>query len=252
MKTGNLILRSGTLVVFTGLLLLFSGCESPEGYGGSSSISGKIITEYYNDDYSLYIREEASVDEEVFLLFGDNDNVGDRVNTSMSGTFEFPYLRPGNYTVYFRSEDSTTLDRDQVPVSFDVELKAGEDVDLGDLKEFKTLDFDDGTAKIYGVIMLINYKNSSEYPFLEIKDTSLAQEHEVYLTYGTHAFDYERVRTDYKGYFEFRDLIPGDYEIVTYSEDVAGGTEDIPMIEKVTITELDQEVDLGVICIEQL
>jgi len=236
----------------TGLFLLFSGCKSPEGYGGSSSISGKIITEYYNDDYSLFIRDEPSVDEEVFLLFGDDENVGDRVVTSMSGSFEFSFLRPGNYTLYYRGEDTTTLLREQVPVRFDVDLKAGEDIDLGELKEFASLDFDDGTAKIYGVIMLINYKNSSEYPFLEIKDTSFAQEHEVYLTYGTHAFDYERVRTDYKGYFEFRDLIPGDYEIVTYSEDIEGGTADIPKISEVTITELDQEVDLGVIYIEQL
>ncbi|MCA1747248.1 MAG: hypothetical protein LC655_06095, partial [Bacteroidales bacterium] len=68
----NWVFGSGVVVVFAGLLLLFSGCESPEGYGGSSSISGKIITEYYNDDYSLFIRDEPSVDEEVFLLFGDN------------------------------------------------------------------------------------------------------------------------------------------------------------------------------------
>ncbi len=252
MDMRNWVLRSGAVVIFAGLIMLFAGCESPEGYGGSSSISGKIITEYYNDDYSLFIGEEPSVDEEVFLLFGDNDNVGDRVVTSLTGSFEFLYLRPGNYTIYFRGEDSTTLDRDQVPVSFDVELKAGEDVDLGELKEFKTLDFDDGTAKIYGVIMLINYKNSSVYPFLEIKDTSFAQEHEVYLTYRAHRFYDERIRTGHNGYFEFRELIPGDYEVFTYKEDVTGGTEDIPVINKVTITEPGQEVDLGVIYIEQL
>ena len=214
MKIKHGFFGSGMIAILTGMSLLFSGCESPEGYGGSSSISGNIITEYYNDDYSLFIRHEPSVDEEVFLLFGDDENVGDRVRSSITGSFAFNYLQPGKYTVYFRGEDSTTLDRNQVPVRFDVDLKAGEDIDLGELKEFASLDFDDGTAKIYGVIMLINYKNSSEYPFLEIKDTSFAQEHEVYLTYGTHAFDYERVRTDYKGYFEFRDLIPGDYKIV--------------------------------------
>jgi hypothetical protein len=252
MKMGNVFSGSGMIAVLIGMGLLLSGCESPEGYGGSSSISGRIITEYYNDDYSLLIREEPSVDEEVFLLFGDNENVGDRELSSITGSFEFAYLRPGNYTVYFRGEDSTTLDRDQVPVRFDVELKAGEDVDLGELKEFSTLDFDDGTAKIYGVIMLINYRNYSSYPFLEIKDTSFAQEQEVYLTYGAHVFYDERIRTDYKGYFEFRDLIPGEYEIFTYSEDVKGGTADIPIINNVTITESGQEIDLGVIYIEQL
>ena len=252
MRVRNVFKGSGTVALMAGLLMLFSGCESPEGYGGSSSISGKIITEYYNDDYSLFIRDEPSVDEEVFLLFGDNENVGDRELSSMTGSFEFTFLRPGNYTVYFRGEDTTTLLRKEVPVSFDVELKAGEDVDLGVLKEFKSLDYDDGTAKIYGVISLINYRNYSSYPFLEIKDISFAQEHEVYLTYGSHAFYDERIRTDYKGYFEFRNLIPGDYEIFTYSEDVTGGTADIPVIKSVTITELDQEIDLGVIIIEQL
>jgi hypothetical protein len=252
MRIGNVFLGSSMAVVMAGLFMLFTGCESPEGYGGSSSIRGKIIKEYYNEDYSLFIRDEPSVDEELFLLFGDNENVGDRVVTSATGSFEFTYLRPGSYTVYYRGEDTTTLLREQVPVSFDVELKAGEDIDLGELKEFVSLDFDEGTAKIYGVIMLINYKNSSVYPFLEVKDTSFAQEHEVYLTYGAHTFYDERIRTDYKGYFEFRNLIPGDYEIYTFSEDVTGGTADIPEIKNVTITELNQEIDLGVIIIEQL
>jgi hypothetical protein len=102
------------------------------------------------------------------------------------------------------------------------------------------------------VIRLINYKNTSQYPFLEVKDTSYAQEQEVYLRYGDHDFYDERIRTDYKGYFEFRNLIPGDYEIFTYSEDVTGATEDIPVTRNVTITGDKEEIDLGTLTIDQL
>ncbi|MCF8346707.1 MAG: hypothetical protein K9G38_05805 [Bacteroidales bacterium] len=241
-----------TLTIVTVLSAFTTGCEQPEGYGGNASISGKIITEFYNDDYSALIRTAPAMDEQVFLLFGDNENVADKVESSANGSFNFSFLNPGKYKIYYESEDSTKLDGSDIPVMIDIELSSGEDLDLGELSQFEVLDFDDGAATIHGVIMLINYKNTSVYPNLEIKDTSFAQEHEVYLIYGAHKYYDERIRTGYNGYFESRNLIRGDYEIYTFSEDVAGGTEDIPKIKKVTITEEDQSIDLGVIYIEQL
>jgi hypothetical protein len=244
------VLISLTIVTLTSTFT--TGCEQPEGYGGSASVSGKIITKYYNDDYSALIRMAPAVDEQVFLLFGDNENVADKVESGATGSFNFSFLNPGRYKIYYESEDSTKLDGSEIPMIFDIELSAGEDLDLGELSQFEALDFDDGSATIHGVIILINYKNTSVYPNLEIKDTSFAQEHEVYLIYGAHKYYDERIRTGYDGYFEFRNLVPGDYEIYTFSEDVAGGTEDIPIIKKVTITEENQIIDLGVLYIEQL
>lgn len=245
--TGNYLI----LITLTALVVL-TGCEQEEGYGGSSRITGKVITKFYNDDYSMVIRESPAVDEEVFLLFGDNENVGDRVETSATGSFEFPFLKPGTYTVYYSSIDTTYSHEVEKVITTELELGAGEDVDLGTLYKIETLDFDDGSAKIFGVIRLINYRNSSVYPFLEVKDTSFAQEQEVYLRYGAHEFYDERIRTDYNGYFEFRNLIPGDYEVFVYSEDLSGGTQDRIENVNVTITEDLQEIDLGVITIEQL
>ncbi len=243
---------SSLLVMAFFIGLTFSGCDKSEGYGGTSRISGAIETRYYNDDYSKLIRQVPAVDEEVFLLFGNNENVGDRVETSATGSFEFNYLRAGKYMVYYSSIDSTVSGEQDKVVAVEIDLKEGEDKDLGTLARLQILDFDDGSAKIHGVIRLINYKNSSVYPFLEVKDTSYAQEHEVYLTYGAHEFYDERIRTSYNGYFEFNDLIPGDYEIFTYSEDKTGATERIPVIRNVTITEPKQEIDLGVLFVEQL
>ncbi|MCF8226778.1 MAG: hypothetical protein K9J30_12945 [Bacteroidales bacterium] len=233
------------------IVLPFS-CEKPEGYGGTSRIHGKLVTSFYNDDYSLLLKEEAAVDEDVFLLFGEDEHVGDKVETSSSGAFQFPYLRPGAYTVYYMSEDSLSMDNEETPVSIDATIESGQDQDLGVLKRIETLDFDDGTSSISGTIRLINYKNSSEYPFLVVKDTSFAQEHEVYLTYGQHEFYDERIRTGFNGYFEFRNLIKGKFTIYTYSENVTGATEDIPVIFEVTITEEGEEIDLGVFDIYQL
>lgn len=241
-----------TIIVFIAALMVLAGCEQGEGYGGSSRITGKVVTKYYNDDYSVVIRETPAVDEEVFLLFGDNENVGDKVETSATGSFEFPFLNAGEYTVYYSSRDTSYLGNVEKVVSLELELEAGADLDLGTLYRIETLDFDDGSAMISGVVRLTNYKNSSEYPFLEVKDVSFATEQEVYLKYGSHEFYDERVRTDYNGYFEFRNLIPGEYEVFTYSEDVTGATQDIPITRNVTITGDNEEIDLGILDIEQL
>lgn len=241
-----------TTLLIIAALMVTAGCDQGEGYGGTSSITGKVVTRYYNDDYSAVIREAPAVDEQVFLLFGDSESVGDRVESGPTGSFEFLYLQPGTYTVYFTSRDTAYASKVETVVSAEVELNAGADMDIGTLYKVETLDFDDGSSRIFGVIRLINYKNTSEYPFLEVKDTSFAQEHEVYLRYGNHEFYDERIRTDYKGYFEFRNLIPGDYEIFTYSEDVTGATEDIPEIRNVSFSDDGEEIDLGTITIEQL
>lgn len=214
---------------------LFS-CTQPEGYGGSSAIKGVLMTQYYNDDYSLLIKEEPAVDEEIFILFGEDEFVGDRVVTSASGAFEFPFLNAGDYTLYYMSEDSTTKSDEETTVIIDLNLKQGESEDQGTLYRVETLDFDDGSSKISGSVEVTNYKNDTFYPFLEIKDITPAQEQEVYLIYGDHEFYDERIRTNYDGYYEFTKLIPGTYTVFVYSEDPAGGTEDIVRMHETTIS----------------
>lgn len=252
MRKTRILVKGLQTIMILSILMLMASCAKTEGYGGTSNVTGKMITKYYNDDYSLLLKEEPAVDEEVFLMFGSDENLGDRTFTSVTGSFEFPYLRPGSYTLYFMTEDSSGVDRSENPKTIEFELKSGQDLDLGTLVEYKTLDFDEGTAKIYGVVRLVNYKNTSVFPFLEVKDTSFAQEQEMYLIYGGHTFYDERIRTSYNGYFEFPNLIPGDYEVFTYSEDVSGGTERVRVYRTVSVTDPTQEINLGVMLIEQL
>ncbi len=236
------------------ILVLFTAasCEKSEGLGGTGSISGTLVEQFYNDDFSLMIYEKPAVDEEVFVVFGEEQALGNRVRTNHQGQFMFKYLYPGQYEVYYLSEDSASVLNLDVERIRSVELGKGEDRDLGTLVKLSSLDFDDGTAMIRGRVKVINYVDASTWPNLVIENTYYGTEQEVYLTYGQHTFYDERIRTQHDGTFEFGGLIPGDYLIFLYSDDVTGASEKVALKYEVNIIGLEQVVDLGEIVIEKL
>jgi hypothetical protein len=245
---------SGMLMLFLSLLfvLLPMSCEKSEGLGGTGSIAGTITEQFFNDDFSLLIHEQAAVDEEVFIVFGNNEELGARVRTNDRGQFRFKYLYPGNYRVFFVSEDpASVLDLDREKV-VEVELDRGQEMDLGNLEKLTVLDFDDGSARIRGVVNVIDYVDMSTWPDLVIEKTYYATEQEVYLTYNNHSFYDERIRTQSGGVFEFEGLIPGKYLVFLYSDDVTGESDKVTLEFEVTIENLDQVLDLGEITIEKL
>jgi hypothetical protein len=99
--------------------------------------------------------------------------------------------------------------------------------------------------------MVWNYKNTSSYPNLEVKDYTPAQEQEVFITYNHEEYYSNRIRTQDDGTFVFPNLLKGHYRIFVYSEDVyTGGTADIPVSVEVEITETNQVIVLDDIDIE--
>ena len=226
-------------------------CEKSEGLGGTGSIAGTIIEQFYNDDFSDLIHSAPAVDEDVFILFGNDETPGDRVITGTSGEFRFDYLYPGTYSVYFKSQDTATIYEDEWNM-IQVTLENGEKVNLGNLEKKTSLDFDDGAAVITGRVEKTKYDNDSKWPNLVIEYIDWAHEHEVYLTYGNHTFYDERVRTQDDGRFEFKNLIPGNYRIFLYSEDVTKVTEHVVKEYYVTITGFDQVVEMEEIPIEAI
>ena len=240
------------VILIAGLIMLFgTACRKDPGFGGTGAIQGTIIEKFYNDDYSVFLYERPAVDEEVFIQFGDESVLGDRIFTSITGEFRFDFLYPGKYNLYYQSDDTTALLKNEWGATHQVELDRGEEVNLGQLEKITALDYDDGAAVIKGVLWEINYVNDSRWPFLVVESEDYAHEHEVYLTYGGHPFYDERVRTQYDGYFEFRDLIPGEYLVFLYSEDVKRLTDHVVLQFEVTISEMDQVVDLGEITVEK-
>ena len=234
------------------LVLLPLSCQKSEGLGGTGSISGTITEQFYNDDYSLLIYEKPAVDEEVYIVFGTNEELGNRERTNDLGQFRFKYLYPGNYRVYFISDDSSSVLNMDVEKLYELKLDRGEDYKLGRLEKLSTLDFDEGTAMIKGVVKVIDYVDLSTYPDLVIEKTYYATEQEVYLTYHNHTFYDERIRTQTGGVFEFGGLIPGKYLIFLYSDDVTGESDKVTLEFEVSIDDLEQVLDLGEIVIEKL
>lgn len=237
------------LFVFTGMLL--SSCEKNEGMGGTGSITGTIVEQFYNQDFSETFHSSPAVDEDVFILFGDNTTPGEDVTTGMSGEFRFNYLYPGTYVIYFQSDDSTGSFGEEWR-AYEVELGNGEDLDLGELEKSTALDWDDGTSVISGVVEKTRYDNDSKWPNLVWEYTDFAHDHEVFILYGEDEYFSDRIRTSYDGYFEFPDLIPGNYLVFLYSEDVTKVTEHVVLKYEVEITEFGQVVDLGTISIEEI
>lgn len=235
------------------LPVIFSvSCKKSEGEGGTGSISGTLTEQFYNDDYSLRIYERPAVDEDIFIVYGNKQELGDRVRTNYLGQFRFNYLYPGDYQVYYASEDSTAELPMETEKLYQVKLDRGEDLNLGNLNKLSILDYDDGSALIRGVVKVIDYVDLSTWPNLVVDKIYYATEQEVYLTYNNHTFYDERVRTQAAGLFEFRGLIPGRYLIFVHSDDVTGETDKVTLEFEVTIEELKQVVDLGEIVIEKL
>jgi len=80
-------------------------------------------------------------DHNVFLIYGDNVGPDDQVETNHEGNFVFPWLRPGDYTVYVYSEDTlgTNPPQDLVVLQQVSIESATETVVLDTLRVYKEL-----------------------------------------------------------------------------------------------------------------
>jgi hypothetical protein len=120
--------------LFATCIMLLAGCEKSEGVGGLATIRGRVLVKDYNNTFTVLQDTYYAQDEEVYIIYGDEKTVGDRVNTTYDGYFEFTYLRPGDYTVYVYSKDSTLQTLAKVPVIQKVEIASRKElVELGDM-----------------------------------------------------------------------------------------------------------------------
>jgi hypothetical protein len=130
-----------TLGVFLVLLLsaAFLSCSKEAGDGGNSTIYGEITAYNYNAEFTELRGIYPAADEDVFLIYGDDRSYSQRVRTNYNGIYEFKYLRPGNYTIYVYSKDSTlTLISGIYPVILEVEITENKQtIEAEDMKIFR-------------------------------------------------------------------------------------------------------------------
>ena len=95
------------LLVIIGLVI--TSCTKEEGQGGSASIEG-FVYEYKLNILGDTISRYSAEDQDVYIIYGNEDTFyDDNIKTSYDGSFAFPYLQKGKYTV-FVYEDCPTSD----------------------------------------------------------------------------------------------------------------------------------------------
>jgi hypothetical protein len=123
--------------MITGFLLIQSSCEKEPGVGGKSSIYGKVFVKDYNDTFTILEETYYAPGVYVYLVYGDDKDYGDRIQTNYDGTYEFKYLYPGTYHVYAYSKDSTLQTKSDIPVIRDIEIpRKKQDIEVPEIVIF--------------------------------------------------------------------------------------------------------------------
>ena len=126
------MIRSKILFSILCITALSSSCKKGPGDGGTSTIKGKVYAMDYNGSGQLQGQFYAP-EERVYLIFGDNDFYGMDTRTSYDGSYEFPYLLKGNYTVFAYSNCDTCASKTMaVKITTDV-TENHSTVELSDL-----------------------------------------------------------------------------------------------------------------------
>lgn len=101
-------MKKALLIFSSFMMFIFFSCKKPAGEGGNSTIKGNIWVEEWDDaTFTIHTasKDRVGMDEDVYIIYGDDATYGDRVKCGPDGVFEFKYLRKGKYTVYVYSDD---------------------------------------------------------------------------------------------------------------------------------------------------
>ncbi|HET6244340.1 MAG: hypothetical protein H0V01_05785 [Bacteroidetes bacterium] len=206
-------------ILFSIALIIFTSCKKEAGTGGKAIVKGKLYAGNYHSPEFIVSQEDVEPEERVFLVYdNEQDGFGDDIRTNHDGSFEFKYLRKGNYKIFAYGMDTSKVSSSpKTPVlrNFEISDKK-QNVEINDLIIYQPAN-KGGSASIRGKIWVKNYNAS----FTELKGEYGAQDETVYLKCGNEVSYSERIRTSYDGSFEFKNLRKGKYEIYTYSKDSA-------------------------------
>ena len=229
-----------------GLSLLIS-CEKPEGLGGKGEIKGTVTVQMFDPQFKVFQAAYPASKKDVYIIYGDNENISNDTETSPSGEFKFSYLNKGDYKIFVYSDSKfENSPSGKKVVEKDVTLTSKSDVvDIGELTVYKTIDVTDGNATIKGRVRQVNYNKDFSY----IKDTTAAQEEPVYIFYEDYPEYIDRIRTQEDGTFAISNLIKGKYTILVYSENKNGSKEDVGLKVNTEVRQLGQTIELNTIFI---
>lgn len=126
-------------LIFAAAALAF-GCKKTPGDGGLATIRGKVVEElrFVLTNPGTFAAEYSAPDEDVWIVYGNNVSPDERVRTNYDGEFEFQFLRPGEYTIYVYSRDTTgspNVAPTRMPIIRTVTIdERRQDLDIGELR----------------------------------------------------------------------------------------------------------------------
>jgi hypothetical protein len=143
MELKKLIIMHGVsiaiLLLCISIAMFLLSCTKDSGEGGNASIYGSVWVKNYNSTFTQLLGEYTAFDEDVYIIYGNQNGYSDHTKTNYQGVYSFYYLRPGKYTIYVYSKDSTLLSPSgSVPVVKNVEItKNKQDLKVPEITIFK-------------------------------------------------------------------------------------------------------------------
>lgn len=215
-----------SIVLILGLAFLMGvsvSCNNREGEGGTGTVQGYVkLIHHPDDNYQLEADTLNAAKTDVFIVYGDEAFYGDDAETNPDGFYQFNYLTPGEYTVFAYS---TLPTGEKVPVSETVTLERGK------VAEAPTLYVHDGKA--YGTSVITGKVWAWYFHNSEWRGEGWAYEHRVYLRKLGELYHQDDVRVGMGGVFAFQKVLPGTYEVITYTQNALEVPS--PVIDTVTV-----------------
>ena len=93
-------------LLLTGTILFSLSCSKGPGEGGRAGIHGTLYVHNYDATFTSLQAIYAAQAENVYIIYGDDITFSKSVKTNYDGTYSFPYLRKGMYTIVTYSKDT--------------------------------------------------------------------------------------------------------------------------------------------------
>jgi hypothetical protein len=231
-------------ILFVCALCCIAGCQK-EGVGGKAIISGYVY-ENITDRNGAVIEQIPATKEDVFISYGDQAFYQDDATTDETGYFEFPFLRKGDYQLFVYGDCLDCDDgKTSVLKNLTIDSKKAH-ISNTNFQITKLVDYDDGSSSVKGRLMEQQYLGSTPFgtPYP-------SQENEVYVVYGNDQVYFDRMDTGAEGWFEFRELIKGQYTLYAFSECSTCANYLDTVSVTVTITDNNSTIEVGELKIEK-
>ncbi len=88
------------------LIVVLASCKKKAGPGGQATVIGKVYANDFDNTFNYLISKGYSSGTKVYIVYGNETNIGNTITTSIDGTYEFKYLNKGHYKVYALSVDT--------------------------------------------------------------------------------------------------------------------------------------------------